>query len=53
MSIAQGDNLWAAGDQGCLLTAAANFDLCKSVCTGAIFDCQNSFEICIANCPNL
>ena len=51
--IADGDNLWAGGDAACLTTAAANFDLCKFVCTEAEIDCRTALKFCIANCPNL
>ena len=34
-------------------TAAANFDLCKFVCTEAELDCRTALKFCIANCPNL
>ena len=51
--IADGDNLWAGGDAACLTTAAANFDLCKFVCTEAELDCRTALKFCIANCPNL
>src|SRR6266700_132279 len=51
--IADGDNLWAGGDAACLTTAAANFDLCKFVCTEAEHDCRTALKFCIANCPNL
>ena len=51
--IADGDNIWAGGDTACLTTAAANFDLCKFVCTEAELDCRTALKFCIANCPNL
>jgi hypothetical protein len=51
--IADGDNLWAGGDAGCLTTAQSNFDLCKFVCAGAAIDCRTAKRFCIANCPNL
>jgi hypothetical protein len=52
-SIAAGGNSWAAGDQGCLQTAYANFDLCRAICAQAVFDCNTTFKFCIADCPNL
>jgi hypothetical protein len=47
------DNIWAGGDASCLTTAAANYDLCKFVCTEAALDCRNAFKFCVADCPNL
>ena len=52
-TIADGDNTWAAGDQGCLQTAASNLDLCKFVCTEPVIDCKTNFDFCIADCTNL
>lgn len=52
-SIANGNNTWAGGDQGCLQTAYANYDLCGAVCQQAIFDCRNTFIFCVDDCPNL
>ncbi len=51
--IADGDNIWATGDAGCLTTARANFDLCNFVCAGVATDCHTAQKFCIANCPNL
>lgn len=51
--IADGDNIWASGDGGCLTTAQSNFLLCRIVCAEAEDDCRTAFTFCIADCPNL
>jgi hypothetical protein len=50
--IADGDNIWAGGDQSCLSTAQSNLDLCNFTCSEATQDCHTNLTFCIANCPN-
>jgi hypothetical protein len=50
--IPDGENIWAAGDQGCLTTARLTFSTCKWQCSGAKDVCHTNFRFCIADCPN-
>jgi len=47
------DDIWAAGDQGCLTTATLTFKVCNFQCSGAKAVCHTNFKFCIADCPNL
>jgi hypothetical protein len=51
--IPDGDNIWAAGDLGCLTTRDLTFRLCKFQCSEAKQVCHTNFTFCIADCPNL
>jgi hypothetical protein len=51
--IPNGENIWAAGDQGCLTTKDLTFRLCKFQCSEAKMVCHTNFTFCIADCPNL
>jgi hypothetical protein len=48
----EGDDIWASGDQGCLVTKDTNFTVCKFSCSEAKMVCHTNFNFCIANCPN-
>ena len=53
--IPRGDNIWASGDQGCLMTKDITFSNCKFQCTKPELRmvCKTNFTFCIADCPNL
>ena len=53
--IPKGDNIWAGGDQGCLITKDITFGNCKFQCSKPQqkMVCETNFTFCIADCPNL
>ena len=53
--IPNGDNIWAGGDQGCLITKDITFGNCKFQCSKPQqkMVCETNFTFCIADCPNL
>lgn len=47
------DEIWAGGDQGCLVTARLTASTCRFTCAGSRDVCFTNFRFCIADCPNL